>query len=128
MLIIGVINMGSALLVMILLRTPFIGLMKAMGANNWTLRKIFLYQVGVLILKGMFWGNLIGIGLCLIQEHFQILKLNPEVYYLTAVPIELSFLSIILINVVTLIICLSAMLIPSWVISRINPSKSIKFN
>lgn len=128
MLVIGVINMGSALLVMILLRTPFIGLMKAIGASNWTIRKIFLYQVGFLILKGMFWGNLIGLGFCFIQDYFEIFKLNPEVYYLTAVPIELSLKSILLINLATLAICLLAMLIPSLVISKILPAKSIKFN
>jgi lipoprotein-releasing system permease protein len=128
MLLIGIINMGSALLVMILLKTSFIGLLKALGSNSWSIRKIFLYQVSFLILKGMFWGNLIGLGLCFIQEYFQIIKLNPEVYYLNSVPIELTFSSILLINLATLFVCLLAMLIPSFVITRINPSKSIKFN
>ncbi|MES2588063.1 MAG: FtsX-like permease family protein [Bacteroidota bacterium] len=128
MLIIGIINMGSALLVMILLKTPFIGLMKSLGANSWSIRKIFLYQVSFLILRGMFWGNLIGVGLCLLQDYFKIIKLNPEVYYLNAVPIELNLTSILLINVVTLIVCSLAMIIPSYVITRINPSKSIRFN
>ncbi len=128
MLLIGIINMGSALLVMILLKTSFIGLLKALGSNSWSIRKIFLYQVSFLILKGMFWGNLIGLGLCFIQEYFEIIKLNPEVYYLNSVPIELTFSSILLINMATLFVCLLAMLIPSFVITRINPSKSIKFN
>lgn len=128
MLIIGVINMGSAMLVLILVKTPFIGLMKAMGATNWSIRKIFLIQVGYLILRGMFWGNLIGISLCLLQDYFGIIRLNPEVYYLNAVPIELSLFSVLWVNVLTLIVCLSAMLIPSYVISRINPAKSIRFN
>lgn len=128
MLLIGVINMGSAMLVMILLKTPFIGLMKAMGASNWTIRKIFLIQVAHLILRGMFWGNLIGIGICVLQAKFEIIELNPEVYYLNSVPVELSFWSIIWVNLISLIICLSAMLIPSYVISKISPTKSIKFN
>lgn len=128
MLLIGIINMGSAMLVMILLRTPFIGLMKAMGTTNWSLRKIFLYQIQFLILRGMFWGNLIGIGLCVLQDQFKIIKLNPEVYYLNAVPIDLNFTSLLFINILTLIICLCAMLIPSWAISRISPVKAIKFN
>lgn len=128
MLLIGVINMGSALLVMILLKTPMIGLLKSIGANSWSIRKIFLYQVSFLILKGMFWGNLIGIGLCFIQKQFQIIKLNPEVYYLNAVPIELNFFSILLINLLTLVVCVFAMIIPSYVITRISPSKSIRFN
>lgn len=128
MLIIGIINMGSAMLVMILIKTPFIGMMKAMGATNWTIRKIFLIQVGYLILRGMFWGNLIGITLCLLQEYFKIIPLNPKVYYLSAVPIELNISTILFVNVITLVVCLLAMLIPSLVISRINPAKSIKFN
>jgi lipoprotein-releasing system permease protein len=93
MLIIGVINMGSALLVMILIRTSFIGIMKAMGASNWMIRKIFLIQVFFLILKGLFWGNMIGIGLALIQKYTGLVSLNPDVYYLSQVPIELSFWS-----------------------------------
>ncbi|TNE53895.1 MAG: FtsX-like permease family protein [Bacteroidetes bacterium] len=128
MLLIGIINMGSAMLVLILLRTPVIGLLKAMGSNNWSVRKVFLYQVAFLILKGMFWGNLIGLGLCLIQDYFQVIKLNPAVYYLNAAPIELNWISILLINLLTIFICLIAMLIPSLVISRIHPAKSIKFN
>lgn len=120
--------MGSALLVMILLKTPMIGLLKSIGASSWSIRKIFLYQVSVLILKGMFWGNLIGVGLCFLQKYFQIIKLNPEVYYLNAVPIELNFFSILLINLLTLVVCVFAMIIPSYVITRISPSKSIRFN
>jgi lipoprotein-releasing system permease protein len=128
MLIIGVINMGSALLVMILIRTSFIGIMKAMGASNWMIRKIFLIQVFFLILKGLFWGNMIGIGLALIQKYTGLVSLNPDVYYLSQVPIELSFWSIILINFLTIFVCVTAMIIPSLVISKIKPSQSIRFN
>lgn len=128
MLIIGIINMGSAMLVMILVKTPFIGLLKALGATNWKVRKIFLIQVSSLILKGMLWGNILALGVCFLQDYFKIIKLNPEVYYLNAVPIELNVWSILLINLLTIIVCLSAMIIPSWIIARIQPSKSIKFN
>lgn len=128
MLLIGIINMGSALLVMILVKTSFIGMMKAMGANDWQIRKVFLYQASYLILKGMFWGNLIGISFCLIQEYLKPLTLDPKVYYLNAVPIELNAGVIIALNLVTLIVCLLAMLLPSYLITKIQPSKSIKFN
>ena len=128
MLLIGIINMGSALLVMILVKTSFVGLMKAMGANDWQVRKVFLYQASYLILRGMFFGNVIGIGLCIIQEYFKPLTLNPKVYYLNAVPIELNMGVIIGLNVLTLIVCLIAMLLPSYLITKIQPSKSIKFN
>ena len=128
MILIGIINMGSALLVLILVRSNFIGMMKAMGATNWSIRKIFLIQAGFLILRGMFWGNLIGLIICGLQHFFGILKLNPEVYYLNQVPVEISFLNLILLNLGTLIVCLSALIIPSIVITRIRPIKAIKFN
>ena len=102
--------------------------MKAVGASDWVIRKVFLYQAGYLILRGMIWGNAIGIGLCLIQEHFKLLTLNPEVYYLNAVPVELNIWVIIGLNLATLIVCLTALLLPSYIITKITPAKSIKFN
>lgn len=127
MLLIGIINMGSALLVMILVRTNFIGVMKAMGAPNKLIRRVFLVQAGQLIVRGMIWGNVIGIGFCILQYYFGILSLDPKVYYLTAVPIRIDIMPIIGLNVFTLTVCLSALLIPSFVISRISPAKTIKF-
>jgi lipoprotein-releasing system permease protein len=128
MIIIGVINMGSALLVMILVKTNFIGMMKALGASNWTIRKVFLHQAGFLILRGMAWGNVIGIGFCVLQKYFKIIPLNSEVYYLNAVPIQLNIGILIVLNSATLIVCLVALIIPSYIVTRISPSKSIKFN
>ncbi|MEE3144534.1 MAG: FtsX-like permease family protein [Bacteroidota bacterium] len=128
MLVIGIINIGSVLLVMIVVRSNFIGILKALGANNWSIRKIFLYQTGSLILKGMIIGNVIGLSLCFLQAEFQILTLDATVYYLSNVPIELSILNILMINMITFVVCMLSLLIPSMVISRISPSKSIKFN
>lgn len=128
MLFIGIINMSSALLVMILVRTNFIGMMKAMGADNWMIQKTFIIQATFLITKALAWGNVIGIGLALLQEKFHFIRLNPEVYYLDAVPIQLNFIHIILLNVVSLLICVVALLIPSKFVSKISPIKSIKFN
>lgn len=128
MIIIGVINMGSALLVMILVKTNFIGLLKAMGATNWSVRKIFLYQAGYLIIRGMIIGNIVGLGLCFLQIQFGIFSLNPEVYYLDKVPVELNFWHWLFLNVGTLIVCITALIIPSYVITRISPVKAIKFN
>jgi lipoprotein-releasing system permease protein len=128
MIIIGVINMGSALLVMILVKTNFIGMMKALGASNWTIRKVFLHQAGFLILRGMLWGNAIGIGFCVLQKYFKIIPLNAEVYYLNAVPIQINIGILILLNCATLLVCLIALIIPSYIVTRISPSKSIKFN
>ena len=128
MILIGIINMGSALLVLILIRSNFIGMMKAMGATNWSIRKIFLIQAGFLIGRGMLWGNLIGLAICLAQKYFGLLPLDPEVYYLSQVPIEINVWHWLLLNVGTLVVCLSALIIPSMVIARINPVKAIKFN
>jgi len=127
MLIIGIINMGSALLVMILVRTNFIGIFKSMGATNWSIRKVFLVHFGRLIVKGMIWGNGIGFGLCLLQYYFKIIPLDPKIYYLTTVPITINWWMVIGLNVLTLVICLSALIIPSYLISKISPSKSIRF-
>jgi len=127
MVLIGIINVGAALLVMILVKTQFIGMMKAMGSVNWQIRKIFLYQAFFIIGKGMIWGNAIGIGICFLQAKFGILSLNPEVYYLDKVPIDITWWHVLLLNIVTLIICLVAMIGPSALISRVNPTKAIKF-
>jgi lipoprotein-releasing system permease protein len=127
MLIIGIVNMGSALLVLILVRTNFIGILKAMGASNLFVRKVFMVHTGQLILKGMLWGNLIGIGLCWLQYQFHIIPLDPKVYYLNTVPIEFSIWKIVLLNGITLSVCLFALFVPSLLISRINPAKSIRF-
>lgn len=128
MVIIGIINMGSGILVMILVRSNFIGLVKALGSTSWSVQKIFLYQAGFLIARGMFWGNLIGISICLLQEYFTIIPLNPEIYYLNAVPIELNIWHLVILNAGTLLVCLLAMILPSLVISKITPVKSLKFN
>lgn len=127
MLIIGIVNMGSALLVIILVRSNFIGVLKALGATSGQIRKIFLVHVGSLIGKGMFWGNLLGVGLCLIQKYFNVLRLDPKVYYLNTVPIELDVFKWIVLNVLTLAICLLAMILPSLIISKVSPAKTIRF-
>lgn len=128
MILIGIINMGSALLVLILIRTNFIGILKSMGATDWTIRKVFLAQAFFLILQGMVIGNVIGVGFCLIQYYFNIIPLNPEVYYLNSVPIDLNVWNWFLLNLGTLVVCLSALIIPSIVITRISVAKAIKFD
>jgi lipoprotein-releasing system permease protein len=102
--------------------------MKAIGASNWTIRKVFLIQAGYLILRGMFWGNIIGITFCLCQKYTGVISLNPEVYYLSQVPIEIDVWHILFLNVGTLLVCVFALIIPSFVITRINPVKAIRFD
>ena len=104
-----------------------IGILKAIGANNWSVRKIFLYNAFYLIVRGLLWGNCIGIGLIIIQQQFGIIKLNPDSYYVNVAPAHLDWLYILLLNVGTLIICLSVLLIPSYIITKISPVKAIRF-
>jgi lipoprotein-releasing system permease protein len=128
MILVSTINMGSGLLVLIITKTSMIGLLKALGAKNWSIRKIFLYQVSFIILKGMVIGNIIGIGLCYLQLNYNLIPLNSEVYYLNTVPIEINYLHIILLNLGTLILCTAALIIPSYAVTKISPVKAIKFD
>jgi len=121
-------NMISGLLILILERTNMIGLFKAMGSKNWNIRKIFLYLSSFLIGKGMLWGNLIGIAICLIQSHFGIITLDPANYMLEQVPINLQWSHIILLNAGSLLITILMLVIPSYVVAKISPIKTIRFN
>jgi lipoprotein-releasing system permease protein len=125
---VAIINMSSALLIMILERSSMIGILKSMGSNDWSVRKIFMRNAAVLIAKGLFWGNFFGIGLALIQKHFNVIKLPAESYYLNTVPILLDIRDILLIDIGTLVICITALVIPSWLITRISPVRAIRFD
>lgn len=128
MVIVATINMVVALLVLILERTQMIGILKAIGASNWTVRKIFLYNAFYLIIRGLLWGNIIGIGLIVIQQQFGIVKLNPDSYYVNVAPAHLDWFYILLLNIGTLIICLAVLLIPSYIVTKISPVKAIRFD
>ena len=120
-------TMISGLLIIILERTNMIGVLKALGASNLSIRKIFLYVAVFLVGKGLLWGNVIGLGLCAIQYYFKIIKLDPEIYYITSVPISLNITYIILLNIASMAISLLMLLGPSYLVSLIRPAKSIKF-
>lgn len=120
-------NMVSSLLVIILERTQMIGILKAIGARNWSIRKVFLYFSVMLILKALIWGNLLGVGICLIQEYTHVLKLDPTSYYLEYVPINLSILHLVLLNVGTVVITMLMLLLPSYFITKVSPEKTIRF-
>lgn len=120
-------TMISGLLIIILERTNMIGILKALGENNQSIRKIFLYVSFFLIGKGMLWGNVIGISLCLVQSYFRVITLDPSIYYLDAVPIDLNVVSLVLLNLGTLAAAMLMMLGPSYLITRIDPARSIRF-
>ncbi|MBC6998111.1 FtsX-like permease family protein [Cytophaga sp. FL35] len=121
-------NMITALLVLILERTPMIGILKALGSANWSIRKVFLYNAAYLIGIGLFWGNLLGLGAIYVQHKFKVLKFpNPQEYYIDYIPVHIDVLTVILLNVGVLILCLLMLLIPSYIITKITPVKAIQF-
>jgi lipoprotein-releasing system permease protein len=128
MIVVATINMAVALLVLILERTQMIGVLKALGASNWNIRKIFLFNAFHIILRGLFWGNLIAISLIVLQQQFGIIKLNPENYYVTVAPVDFNWFYFLLINVGTVLISLLVLLIPSFIVTRISPVKAIRFD
>ncbi len=127
MLLVAGFNMISGLLILILERMNMIGILKALGATNWNIRKIFLYQSAYLVIRGLLWGNLIGLGLCWIQYYFKLLRLNPETYYLKSVPINFDPWIILGLNLGTLLIIVTILILPSYLIARISPVKTIRY-
>jgi lipoprotein-releasing system permease protein len=127
MILVAGINMITALLVLILERTQMIGVLKALGSNNWTIRKIFLYNASYLITLGLIWGNILGLGLLFAQKYFKLFPLNPDVYYVTEAPVYISLSYILALNIGTFILCLIMLLLPSYLITKISPVKAIRF-
>jgi len=128
MLIVAGFNMISGILILILEKTNMIGILKALGTEDKTIRKIFIYQAAYLIGKGLFWGNLIGIGLAFLQLKTGFISLDPSSYYIKTVPINLDILHILLLNAGTMVVILLMLLIPSQLVSRITPVKAIKYD
>ncbi|MDH6355638.1 lipoprotein-releasing system permease protein [Dysgonomonas sp. PH5-45] len=120
-------TMISGLLILILERTNMIGILKALGAKNFVIRKTFLYVSSFLILKGLLWGNVVALAICFVQKYFGIIKLDPSTYYVSVVPIDMNIVYILLINIGTLLVSMLMMVGPSYLIARISPAKSIKF-
>jgi len=127
MIFVAGINMITALLVLILERTQMIGMLKAMGATNLSIRKIFIYNAVYIIVKGLLWGNAIGLALIAIQYYLKPLKLDPVTYYVDHVPISINFSTIFILNIGVLLLCLLILIVPSIVIAKISPVKAIKF-
>jgi lipoprotein-releasing system permease protein len=127
MILVAVINMISALLIMIVERTPMIGILKAMGANNWAIQKVFLYNAFYLIGLGMLFGNMFGIGVGIFQSQTHFFKLDQASYYMSFVPIQFNWIELLILNIGTLIICLLVMIGPSMLVTRIEPVRAIQF-
>ncbi len=128
MLVVAGFNMVSALLIMIIERVNMIGILKALGMADGRIRNVFLYQAIYLTGVGMFWGNVVGIGLCLLQQHFGLITLDQASYYVSVVPINLQLGHVLALNAGTLFFCFLMMLLPSFIVARISPLKAIRFD
>lgn len=127
MLIVAIINMITALLVLVLERTNMIGVLKALGMRDGQIRQIFLYHAAVITVRGLFWGNLLGIGFCWLQDKFHLIRLNETDYYLAYAPVKIQWLAVAGINLGTLAVTLVFLLLPSFVVSRISPVRAVQF-
>jgi lipoprotein-releasing system permease protein len=120
-------TMISGLLIIILERTQMIGILKALGARNKTVRHTFLWFSVFIIGQGLLFGNIIGIGLVLLQQYTGIITLDPQTYYVSEAPMELNIPLIVMINLATLLICVFVLIAPSFLISHIHPAKSMRY-
>ena len=120
--------MISTILILILERTNMIGILKALGTRDWSIRKIFLYNAAYLIGTGLFWGNLIALTLAFLQLQFGLITLPQESYYVSHVPINLNLWALLLINTGTLFTCVFILIIPTYIIAKISPVKAIRFD
>ncbi|MEN9448516.1 MAG: hypothetical protein RJA25_1806 [Bacteroidota bacterium] len=127
MILVAMLNMVTALIILILDRTNMIGILKSLGTSNKSITKIFIYNAAYIVMNGLFWGNLLGIGICALQYYTGFIKLNEENYYLSVAPVDFNVWSILLINMGTLLICTVILLLPTRLISRISPMKAIRF-
>jgi lipoprotein-releasing system permease protein len=127
MILVSIINMTTSLMILILERTNMIGILKALGTQNWSIRQIFLYNAAYIVGAGLLFGNIMGIGLCLLQQHFGIITLPEDLYYVSVAPVKLEWAAILALNVGTLIITILVLIIPSWLVSKIDPVKAIRF-
>lgn len=128
MIVVGGINMITALLVLILERTQMIGILKALGSANWSIRKIFLYNATYLIVIGLIWGNTIGLGVIWVQNKYRFFKFpNPKEYYMEYIPVSIDLSSIVILNIGVWLLCLLMLIVPSYIITKITPVKAIRF-
>lgn len=127
MVIVAGMNMISSLLVIILEKTSMIGVLKSLGAKDFSIRKIFLYNAAFIVGFGLLWGNVIGLGICFLQGLFHIIPLNPETYFISYVPVNIHLVPILLLNFSTMVVTVLMLLLPSLIITKISPVAAIRF-
>ncbi len=127
LIIVSTITMISTLLILIIERTSMVGLLKALGATNKSIRRIFLIKASRIILIGMVWGNIAGIGFYFLQKYTQVIKLSAESYYVSYVPVELQVTDVLLLNLGTFVISFLVLIIPTWYITRVEPARALRY-
>ncbi len=127
MILVAIINMITVLLILILERTQMIGILKSLGMNNWRVRKIFIYNAGYIVFFGLIVGNILGLGIAFLQKHFQFIKLDEANYYLSTAPIEINFMTILMLNIGTFVVTLIFLVLPTMLVTRITPIKALRF-
>jgi lipoprotein-releasing system permease protein len=128
MVVVAIINMVTALLILMLERTRMIGILKSLGSSNWSIRRIFMFYAGIIASKGMFWGNIIGVSICLLQKYGHFIKLSEENYYLNEAPILLNFSHILFLNLGTILVIVLFLILPTWLITRISPVRTLRMD
>jgi lipoprotein-releasing system permease protein len=126
MIVVGGINMITALLVLILERTQMIGLLAVLGMQQWLTQKVFLFNAAYLIGIGLFWGNFLGLGLLALQDSIGLITLDPTSYYVTTVPVTFDLPMILAVNIGTFVVCLFMLVIPSFIISKVTPIRTLR--
>ena len=127
MIAVAIVTMVSGLLIIILERTQMIGVLKALGAKNQQVRHVFLWFATFVLAKGLLWGNALGLGLIALQHLTGFVRLDPQTYYVSTVPVEISWPIVLALNVATLLVCVAALVVPSFLVSRIHPAKSMHY-